>query len=55
MKEEAIVYLNTFLYIALFAYCYINYKFRQLCTFMSLMFMLSSLASLALYSFLHMK
>lgn len=51
MNEETIVYLNFFLYVVLFVYCYLKYKFRRLCTFISLLYMLSSFASLALYMF----
>lgn len=51
MSEDSIVFLNTSLFILLFVFCYVRYKFRSLCTFISLLYMISSICSLLLFFF----
>lgn len=51
MSEDNIVLLNTSLYVFLFVFCYVKYKFKSLCTFISLLYMISSVCSFLLYSF----
>ena len=51
MSEDSIVFLNTSLYILLFIFCYVKYKFRSLCTLISFFYVFSSSFSLLFYFF----
>lgn len=51
MSEDKVVLLNTSLYFFLFVFCFIKYKFKSLCTIISLLYMISSVCSFLLYSF----
>lgn len=51
MEESSVVLLNMCLYIALFGFCLWRYHLRNLSTFLSLLYAITSIASYLLYNF----
>lgn len=51
MKENMVILINMCFYIALFVFCWIRYKIRNLSTFLSLLYMFSAISSYLLFHF----
>ena len=51
MEESTVVLTNMCFYIALFVFCWRKYKFRNLSTFLSLLYMFSAISSYLLFNF----
>lgn len=51
MEESIVILTNTCLYIALFVFCWKRYKFRNISTFLSLLYMFSAISSYLLFNF----
>lgn len=51
MEESTVVLTNMCLYIVLFVFCWVKYKFRNLSTFLSLLYMFSAISSYLLFNF----
>ena len=51
MEESTVVLANMCFYIALFVFCWKKYKFRNLSTFLALLYMFSAISSYLLFNF----
>ena len=51
MEESRVVLVNMCLYMALFVFCWYRFKFKNLTTFLALLYMFSAISSYLLYNF----